>query len=65
MSQGKENTVNKGAVVLIQGDDKNGGKCSIGIVRKIIEGKDGIVRAARIRTRKTHKERALQLLYPS
>ena len=59
-----ENTVSEGDVVFIHGDDKNRGKWSIGLVEKLIEGKDGIVRAARIRTRKAHIERELQLLYP-
>ena len=52
----------KGDVVVITGDEKNRGEWSIGIVEKLIEGKDGIVRAARIQTRKTHIERAVQLL---
>ena len=56
--------IQTGEVVMIKGDEKNRGEWSIGIVEKLIEGKDGIVRAARIRTRKTHIERAVQLLYP-
>ena len=56
--------IQNGDVVVIKGDEKNRGEWSIGIVEKLIEGKDGIVRAARIRTRKTHIERAVQLLYP-
>ena len=53
-----------GDVVVIKGDEKNRGEWSIGIVEKLSEGRDGIVRGARIRTRKTHIERAVQLLYP-
>ena len=59
-----EPKIREGDVIVIKGDEKNRGEWSIGIVEKLIEGKDGIVRAARIRTRKTHIERALQLLYP-
>ena len=62
--RGKENTVSEGDVVLIHGDDKNRGKWSIGIVESLIKGGDGVIRAARVRTRKTVVERAVQLLYP-
>ncbi len=51
-------------MIVIKGDQKNRGQWSIGIVESLIIGKDGIVRAARIRTRKTRIERAIQLLYP-
>ena len=44
--------------MLIQGPEKNGGKWSIGIVTKLIEGRDGVVRAFRVRARKSYLERA-------
>ena len=62
--RGKENTVSEGDVVLTHGDDKNRGKWSIGIIKSLIKGPDGVIRAARVRTRKTVVERAVQLLYP-
>ena len=51
-------------MVLIHAEDKNRGKWSIGIVECLIKGRDGVVRAARVKTRKTVVERAVQLLYP-
>lgn len=43
----KEMTVQPGDVVLIQGPERNRGKWNIGIVVKLIKGKDGVVRAIR------------------
>eukprot|EP00795_Rhopilema_esculentum_P015887 gene15887-7219_t len=37
-------------VVLIHADDKNRGKWRIGIVECLIKGRDGVVRAARVKT---------------
>ena len=63
-NRGKEKTVSERDVVVIHADDKNRGKWSIGIVECLIKGRDGVVRAARVKTRKTVVERAVQLLYP-
>ena len=63
-NRGKEKTVSERDVVLIHAEDKNRGKWSIGIVECLIKGRDGVVRAARVKTRKTVVERAVQLLYP-
>ena len=37
-----------GDVVLIKGDERNRGQWKIGVVVKLIEGRDGIVRAVKI-----------------
>ena len=53
-----------GEVVLIRGDEKNRGQWSIGVVESLIKGKDDVIRGARLKTNKSHVERAVQLLYP-
>ena len=61
---GKENQIAVGDVVLIKGEEKNRGRWAIGVVESLIRGKDKIVRAARLRSKKTRIERAVQMLYP-
>ena len=61
---GKENQIAVGDVVLIKGEEKNRGRWAIGVVESLIRGKDNIVRAARLRSKKTRIERAVQMLYP-
>ena len=53
-----------GDVVLIKGEERNRGKWSVGIVEELYEGRDGVVRGAKIKTRKTHIDRAPQHLFP-
>ena len=53
-----------GDVVLIKGDDKHRGKWNIGIVEELYEGKDNVIRAVKLRSRKTHIELPIQFLYP-
>ena len=53
-----------GDVVLIKGDDKQRGKWNIGIVEELYKGKDNVIRAAKLRSRKTYIERPIQFLYP-
>lgn len=60
----KEMTVKLGDVVLIQNPERNRGKWNIGIVNKLIKGRDGVVRAIRLRAGKSYLERAIQHLYP-
>ena len=60
----KEMTVQPGDVVLIQGSKRNRGKWNIGIVVKLIKGRDGVVRAIRLRAWRSYLERAIQHLYP-
>jgi hypothetical protein len=54
----------RGDVVLIRGEERNRGKWRIGIVEKLIEGRDKVVRGARLRAGKSYLERPVQLLYP-
>ena len=53
-----------GDVVLVKSNSKNRAKWNIGIVEKLIKGRDGIIRAARLRAGKSYLERAIQHLYP-
>ena len=43
-----------GDVVLIKGDNKHRDKWNIGIVEKLYEGKDNVIRAIKFRSRKTY-----------
>ena len=61
---GKERIPEVGDVVLIKDDVKNRGKWNVGVVEELYHGRDGVVRGAKLRTRKTHIDRALQHLYP-
>ena len=60
----KELTLKVGDVVLIQSEERNRGKWNIGIVVKLIKGRDGVVRVARLRAGKSYLERAIQHLCP-
>ena len=60
----KEISLKPGDVVMIKGDDRNRGRWDIGIVEKLIVGKDGVVRAATLRAGKSFLQRAIQHLYP-
>ena len=53
-----------GDVVLIKGDERNRGKWNLGIVQRLIPGRDGVVRAVKLRAGKSYLERAPQHLYP-
>ena len=61
---GKYVRLKEGDVVLIKGDEKNQGKWKIGVVSKLIPGRDGVVRAVRLRAGKSYLERPIQFLYP-
>ena len=50
----KELTLKVGDVVLIQSEERNRGKWNIGIVVKLIKGRDGVVRVARLRAGKSY-----------
>ncbi|KAK3743482.1 hypothetical protein QZH41_013097 [Actinostola sp. cb2023] len=62
--KGDNNHPNEGEVVIIKSDEKNRGKWKLGIVDKLIVGKDGVVRGARLRAGKSFMERPIQHLYP-
>ena len=50
-------------VVLIKRNDKHRGKWNIGIFEELYEGKDIVIRAVKLRSRKTYIERPIQFLY--
>ena len=54
----------EGDVVTIKGDEKNRAKWKLGIVDQLYPGRDGIVRAVRLRAGKSYLERPVQHLYP-
>ena len=57
-------SIKEGDVVLIQSDERNRGKWNLGIVVKLIKGRDGVVRGARLRAGRSFLERAIQQLCP-
>ncbi len=57
-------TVAKGDVVIIQSDERNRGKWPLGVVEELYKGRDGVVRAVKLRAGKTFLERAVNQLYP-
>ena len=56
--------VEKGDVCLIKDDNKDRNKWKLGIVEERIVGRDGVVRAVKLRAGKSYLERAVQQLYP-
>ena len=52
-----------GEVVLIKSEDRNRGRWRMGIVKELMPGRDGVVRAIKLRARKNYLERAVQHLY--
>ena len=52
-----------GDVVTISDNEKKG-EWTLGIVEELVAGKDNEVRVAKIRSSKSHLERAVQQLYP-
>ena len=56
--------VEKGDVCIIKDDNKDRNKWKLGIVEELIAGRDGVVRAVRLRAGKSYLERAVQQLYP-
>ena len=61
----KQMNIKLGDVVLIQDAERNRGKWNMGIVVKLFQGRDGVVRAVRLRAGKSYLERAVQHLFPS
>lgn len=60
----KEANMKEGDVVMIKGDEKNRAHWKIGIITNLISGRDGIVRAVKLRAGKSSLERPIQFLYP-
>ena len=48
----------------IKGKERNRSKWKIGVVERLIQGQDGVIRGAQLKAGKTLIERPLQLLYP-
>ena len=61
---GKPSTLKVGDVVIIRGDECNCGKWSLDVIADLFEGRDGIVRAAKLRAGKSFLERPVQHLFP-
>ena len=61
---GKPRPLHAGDVVIIRSEDKNRGKWPLGVVEKLFEGRDGKVRAVKLRAGKTFLESSIQHLYP-
>ena len=62
--KGQTTPLAKGEVVVIKDEERNRNKWKIGIVEDLISGRDGIVRAAKLRAGKGTLERAVQHLHP-
>ena len=60
----EEMNVKLGDVVLIQDAERNREKWNMGIVFKLFQGRDGVVRAVGLRGGKAFLERAVQHLFP-
>ena len=60
----KKCTLAVGDVVVIQSPEQNRNCWPLGIVEQLIEGRDGVVRGARLRAGPSHLERPIQHLYP-
>uniref|UniRef100_A0A7M5XLD8 DUF5641 domain-containing protein n=2 Tax=Clytia hemisphaerica TaxID=252671 RepID=A0A7M5XLD8_9CNID len=54
----------EGDVVIIKGDERNRANWNLGIIDKMMPGKDGIIRAVRLRAGKNFLERAPENLFP-
>ena len=50
-------------MILIKGERRKR-QMEVGVVERLIQGRDGVIRGAQLRAGKTHPERLLQLLYP-
>ena len=61
---GVNNPLARGDVVIIKEDQRNRNCWKLGIIDKLIVGRDGVVRAAKLRAGKGFLERAIQHLYP-
>ena len=57
-------SLREGDVVIIKSDERNRAKWPLGIVEKLYKGRDGMIRAVRLRTGKPFLERPPTHLYP-
>ena len=56
--------ISTGDIMLIKGEEKDRGLWKMGVVEKLIRGRDGVTRGAKLRTGKGITERSIQHLYP-
>lgn len=61
---GESSKVKIGEIVLIKGEEKDRGQWKIGVIQKLVKGRDGVIRGAKLKTVNGVRERPLQLLYP-
>ena len=61
---GKSCTLAVGDVVIIKSEEKNRVRWPLGIVKELYPGRDGVVRAVKVRSGRNFLERPLQHLYP-
>ena len=57
-------SLSRGEVIIIKGEEKNCGHWKLGIVVKLITGRDGAVKGVKLRAGKSYLERPIQHLYP-
>ena len=62
--KGETKALAKGEVVIIKDEERNRNQWKMKIVEELISGRDGVVRAAKLRAGKGTLERAVQHLYP-
>ena len=60
----RENRLAVGDVVIVKSEERNRNHWPLAIVTELYTGRDGVVRAAKLRKGKGHIERAIQHLYP-
>ncbi len=62
--QSKDSNIAVGDVVLIKSEDRNRDQWPMGIVERLFEGKDSIVRTVPLKSGRDNLEQAIQHLYP-
>ena len=60
----KPNSLSVGDVVIIKSDERNRNQWPMGVVEDLFTGRDGVVRAAKLRAGRGFMERPIQHLYP-
>ncbi|XP_028413531.1 uncharacterized protein LOC114536368 [Dendronephthya gigantea] len=60
----KEHKLKQGDVVIIKGEERDWNKWKLGVVDQMIKGRDGVIRAVKLRAGKSYLERPIQFLYP-
>ena len=60
----KPNSSSVGDVVIIKSDERNRNQWPMGVVEELFSGRDGVVRAAKLRAGRGFMEHPIQHLYP-